>query len=337
MTNDELLDAFGREHEDYHAISRDRRVRRRRILNEAAGGRPFADVTADDLRAHLGELIDQGYAPTSIESRLKVMRPFLEWLWRKGLIDAERLMDFKTVKAPRGSKKKDVPRPYTRAEIKAMWERVEQRYEWNETTLGRFRAGGILRWRKVSRMMQRSQTTAVLSLALFGGLRRDEIFRLSLEDMDPENAYLVVQGARKNEAAEIVPRVVPWQSHMRGAVHNWLAMREEVLRWAVKRGDLTEPHDAPWLSLSWEQHYYKPINAAAFQRMPWYVGVELHRLRHTAATEMLRARMDITHVQRILGHSRIQQTLGYAAIIESDLVSAAARTDEARGAALGYA
>jgi integrase len=57
-------------------------------------------------------------------------------------------------------------------------------------------------------------------------------------------------------------------------------------------------------------------------------GYELHRLRHTCATERLRAGMPLEAVQRLLGHATIQQTLGYAEIIARDVQKHAERSDE---------
>jgi integrase len=63
-------------------------------------------------------------------------------------------------------------------------------------------------------------------------------------------------------------------------------------------------------------------------------GWELHRMRHTAITEMLRAGYPLHEVQRIAGHARIQQTLAYAELLPDDLVKTAARQSDVLSKAL---
>lgn len=41
-------------------------------------------------------------------------------------------------------------------------------------------------------------------------------------------------------------------------------------------------------------------------------GLRLHDLRHTAATKMIEAGVDLVTVSKILGHSSIQMTMRYA-------------------------
>src|SRR3954452_18775340 len=55
---------------------------------------------------------------------------------------------------------------------------------------------------------------------------------------------------------------------------------------------------------------------------------ELHRLRHTCGTEWLRAGMELQIVSRLLGHSNITQTLGYAEIVSDDVHRGAMRAHE---------
>ena len=60
--------------------------------------------------------------------------------------------------------------------------------------------------------------------------------------------------------------------------------------------------------------------------------ITIHRLRHTYATERLRAGVSLAAVRKLLGHQNLQTTLRYAEIdlasIEQELVAARRRTKE---------
>ena len=47
------------------------------------------------------------------------------------------------------------------------------------------------------------------------------------------------------------------------------------------------------------------------------VGVTPHRLRHTLATRLLNAGMDITRIQRLLGHEHLATTMIYARVADT--------------------
>ena len=54
---------------------------------------------------------------------------------------------------------------------------------------------------------------------------------------------------------------------------------------------------------------------------------ELHRLRHTCATERLRAGMPLEDLKEFLGHANIQMTLRYTKLVREDIHKSAARID----------
>lgn len=62
---------------------------------------------------------------------------------------------------------------------------------------------------------------------------------------------------------------------------------------------------------------------------------ELHRFRHTCATERLRAGMALEVLQRFLGHADIAQTLVYTKIVNDDIHRAALKTEPSFAAAVG--
>jgi site-specific recombinase XerD len=112
---------------------------------------------------------------------------------------------------------------------------------------------------------------------------------------------------------------VPMTPSLRDAIAAWLAIRDE----------LAPDHDRPWLCLHTEQHARKPIRWTKFQGLLTKIGrgIEFHRLRHTFATERVRAGMDVAKLQLVMGHSRIQQTLAYTQFVHEDVIRSSSRSD----------
>lgn len=315
MTGADLIEQFCNELHTYHGISEKRRKFQRLTLAECEAhiGHELEAMTADELRAYLTTLVTGGLHPKTVAGRLYAIRPYIRWLWKKEMIDADRLMRLLDVEPPRGHNAGGKPNPYSRKEIQAFWREFDEKYPLprnHEDTIKRW-LNGTKKWSRVQPIAKRFQMKAIVALALAGGLRRDEIWRVELIDVDPLNEYILVHGARKNPQAEAEDRVVPWTTEwMQDALAEWLWLRERI----------DPPHDRIWLSLH-QDHYRKPMRHRQFEvLMRFGRGWGYQRMRHTAATELLRAGYALEHVQKIMGHRNIQQTLGYAKILTDDLV-----------------
>jgi site-specific recombinase XerD len=316
----DVLDRFCADYHSYNDISADRRTMQRRVLTEFAATLPegvdLCTAGANELRDYLASLIADGLKPSTIRRILGAIRPFYKWAWQRGLVTADVLMQIRDVEAPRGGRN-GKPRPYTAKEMRQFWLDLDAALPFVDEKWLRRYFNGSSPWRRVQSHARRLQLEAIVALALYGGLRRDEIWRLSIDDMHYENEYVVVTGARKNAEAEALKRAVPMIEPLRNAIQAWLDFREQ----------LAPTNDAPWLSL-WRKHALKPAQKRTFNLALGRIGpgYSLHRLRHTAATEMLRAGYELEAVQKILGHSRIQQTLEYAELLDEDVLAAAKRS-----------
>jgi site-specific recombinase XerD len=327
-----LIDEFCDYYHAYHDISDHRRRMQRRVLAAVALHTPgeLSTLTAGQLRAFLSARVAAGACPNTIRKELSAIRPFLTWLWETRRLTAEQLMELREVKAPRGASGATIPRPYKAKDLKRFWGELEYAYPWTRSTwrgvkdpreiallyVERWQRGQSP-WGRVQPYAKRLQMEAIVALALYGGIRREEIFRLELEEMHPDNEYVVVRGAAKNQEAESRDRAVPWVDPMREAVAAWLAFRAQ----------LAPAHDRPWLSLH-QQHRLKAMHFRQFGMLMRNIGRgwEFHRMRHTFATYRLAAGIAIDKLQKIMGHKRIQQTLAYAEIQTGDVVEANERS-----------
>lgn len=324
----DLIDRFCAEYGVYNSLTEDRIVNvaaQLRSLRDFAGVE-LVDLEAHQLRAYLTSRLESGRAATTVTKNLRQITPFYKWLWEQKLIDAERLMEFREIKPPRGGAYSGVPNPYKRKEIQRLWAELAERYPLGDSgqtqDLYARWLRGTTSWTKRVRLHHgRLQTEAIVALALYGGLRCGEIARLDLEEMHFDNSA-VIAWSRKNQLAEWRPRPVPMWTPMRDAIQAWFEARAILL----ERQGLV--HERPWVSL-YSRYRGKPWGGQ-FDQLLDPIGDghwSFHRLRHTAATEMLRSGMQLQEVQRILGHATMQQTLGYAQLVQGDILDAAERAE----------
>lgn len=138
---------------------------------------------------------------------------------------------------------------------------------------------------------------AWILLMLHSGLRTGEIRRLRLGDIDWENRRIRIE-----QSKGLKDRLVPLSGPTIHALRAYLGVpRPEMAGNGLVFG-----------------HWHQPLNGQYCRsRLLWYrqrcgVQVSPHQLRHSAATLLLNAGAPVLTVQLILGHKKIDTTLGYA-------------------------
>jgi integrase/recombinase XerD len=136
----------------------------------------------------------------------------------------------------------------------------------------------------------------LLQTAYACGLRIEELLHLRVTDIDSRRMVVVVRHGKGRK-----DRLVPLSPHLL-----------EVLRayWHAER-------PATWLFPG--RHPDRPLNATNLQRVCQRLVARLdfpkrvtpHTLRHSFATHMLEAGVDLFTLQNLLGHSRLQTTALY--------------------------
>jgi integrase len=131
----------------------------------------------------------------------------------------------------------------------------------------------------------------VLIVALNTGMRRNEILSLKWADIDFAWGLILIADSKSGK-----PRKIPMNSAVL-----------ETLRGL--------PREAEYIFYNPEtKTHIKNISAgfATARKKAKLEGLRLHDLRHTAASKMIEAGVDIVTVSKILGHSSIQMTMRYA-------------------------
>jgi site-specific recombinase XerD len=148
---------------------------------------------------------------------------------------------------------------------------------------------------------------ACLLVMLHSGLRVGECIDLRLQDLDlPSKRLIIREGKGQRD------RLVYLSESACQAIQLYLC--------GVQR----QPGDFIWL-----QKNGKPLSTESMRhriaRIGAAVGIEHlhpHRLRHTCATRLLNAGMDIVQIQKLLGHENLNTTMIYArvqdATVEAD-------------------
>jgi site-specific recombinase XerD len=320
-------DQFAAEYLALHQISDIRRRRALKLFAEIEQwlGRELHTIQPEDLNRWMAMKIGEKYDANTVRFWLNMLKPYLRWAWKTRLIDADQWLRLGEVGPPRGASGNNTPRPYKRTELQQFWADLDEAFPQleNDYFLRRFKKG-TCNYRRIRQHLRYAQTRAIVSLALIEGLRRNEIYSLTLDELHPDNAYLLVHGKRTSHREKT--REVPYASEAREAVREWLRLRK-----------LLKPrHKQPWLALQAPKPQ-RPMANKPFNELLASVGngYELHRFRHTYATERLRAGMPIEQLQRLLGHASLQQTLAYAELAREDLAGAMERSDEQFMAAVG--
>lgn len=198
----------------------------------------------------------------------------------------------------------------------------------------------------------------LFATAIFTGLRKGELFGLRKADVDLRNRILTVtrsydRATTKGRRAECIPiaaPLIPYLEHALdtakgellfpdddGRMRSEEADPQKVLRWALGRAGIVEGYD----------HLCRRCKAAKLQPNTWRHSdsakrtcptcgmglwpkaiprpMRFHDVRHSTATMLLRAGVDIHRVQRLLRHTDVRVTAGvYGHLMVDDLREAVA-------------
>jgi len=152
-----------------------------------------------------------------------------------------------------------------------------------------------------------------LDLALHTGMRLGEMYSLTWENVNTSRKVLTIPRSKNGET-----RHVPLNATALSAL---AALR--------KRGDGTGPvvRNLDGESLAGPRHWFEPaLPKAKVRRFSW------HCLRHTFASRLVMAGVDLRTVQELMGHKSIEMTVRYSHLAPKHTLAAVERLADANKA-----
>ncbi len=133
------------------------------------------------------------------------------------------------------------------------------------------------------------------------GLRASECLDLQYQDLDLDGQRLIVRQGKGNQ-----DRVVYLSETLRQVLKRYLTDVQHQAATPL----LIRPTGQP-VAYGWLYQHMAALGQAAGE-----IKVTPHRLRHTLATRLLNAGMNITRIQKILGHDNLNTTMIYARVLD---------------------
>ncbi|MFO1050186.1 MAG: site-specific tyrosine recombinase XerD [Geminicoccaceae bacterium] len=266
----------------------------RRDLADFAGflaqrGLGLVAATAEDIRAYLAVLAEDGLRPSTAARRLAAIRQYFKFLYAEG-----RRPDDPSSQIDRPRQHRPLPKLLELEEIEAL------------IAAARTREGpdGL-------------RLTALLELFYATGLRVSELAGLPLSAVTGDRSVLTVRGKGGRE------RMVPVGRAAREALSAWLAVRASFVgdpsraRWLFpsrgRGGHLTR------------QRVAQLLKAIAVEAGIDPARISPHVLRHAFASHLVANGADLRAVQAMLGHADIATTQIYTHVQAERLAAVVAR------------
>lgn len=147
---------------------------------------------------------------------------------------------------------------------------------------------------------QRHRNHAILATFLHAGLRKKELLRLQVVDLDVANQSIFIRQGKGSK-----DRVVPMSSTLAGILRRYLEERTRLVK------SCPEVFTSLNRDMGLTNEGLKRLVVSA--RRITGLRFHIHTLRHTFATLMLEGGCDIFSLSKIMGHSDIKTTTIYLA------------------------
>lgn len=241
---------------------------------DGLSGSAVSGVTAEQVTAAVLNEADGGGSVSTVQNFVAALRAFLRFCFLEGLLGTDLSG---AALAVTGRRRSPLPQGISRSEARALLASCDRR-----TALGR-------------------RDYAIILTLLRLGLRRGELAAVRLDDLDWRAGEVVIhgKGGRRDR--------LPLPAEVGAAIAGYLrrgrpqgSRRELFLRARAPFG----PIDAGTVSST--------VRRAC--RRAGIVSMGAHRLRHTAACQMVAAGVPLTHIGQVLRHRSLQSTAIYARV-----------------------
>jgi integrase/recombinase XerD len=254
-----------------------------RWMASASSLQTVSDITPQSWFVYLDASLEEGYHVNTINCHLSRLLSFLRFLEENSIPICQRMLLVQPLKtSPR------IPRDVPVSDLRRLLEANEREAQATQAIQRRM---GIM-------------DRAWIYLMLYSGLRTCEVRRLQMEDINFENKRIRIE-----QSKGLKDRLVFMNSATLLALQTWLEVRKT----------LKPPSNRVFF------HRHRPLTQRYCQvRMKSYsqraeVKITPHQLRHSCATLLLNAGAPALSVQSLLGHERLDTTLGYARLYDGTI------------------
>lgn len=261
--------------------------------------RPVAEVDRNVLRGYLRHLFDvRELKETSVKRRLACLKVLFRWLEQEDVIPITPFHRFDgRLKLPQR-----LPRGLTKPEIRLLLGHAAARLGMRP---GRYDV------RPLSRLepLRFTDLTTLMALETLyrTGMRVGELAAVRLADVDAGDGTITVTGKGDRQRRVFLP-----SDALLRLARRYLELRAS--RRPSHAGFILGPGGGPASTHQIRIMVREAAEGAGLDRR-----VTPHMLRHTAATHLLEAGVDIRFVQRLLGHQSISTTEGYTRVTDAAL------------------
>jgi integrase/recombinase XerD len=248
-----------------------------RWLFAETGVRQPEEVTREHLFRYIDAQLVAGYQVATINLDLQTFQGTLRFLHQQGLAIPHQLLTLPGLKKPQR-----LPRFLTDAQVVALRDDLRQR---------------VTQARTPAAVRHSRLDLAAFTLLWQTGIRVSELEDLRLGDVDLAGGALVIREAKglKDRAVFLTARVV-----------------EALRAYLEVRGPALSDHLFIYRHKPLSKDFMRSRLRGAGKRLGFKVTP--HMLRHTFATQLVNAGADVTTIQALLGHKRLNTTMSYARV-----------------------
>jgi site-specific recombinase XerD len=261
-------------------------------------------VTASDCVEFITKyMAESNVSHGTVAVRRKALSSMMRWQFMEGHINAEEITRFLTIRvSKRSNSTYESPRALRKHEIRQVFATIDRRWTYDPKAMDAYARGmkTSVRLRKGLRQsLENVQRHTIILLALHTGMRKEEIYNLTVKDVDPKNRtiYILGKGGKWRHCL--------YTTELREQMTRFLAHRSIVVG---------HRHDKLWFSThgDWGKH----PSIRAFEKWIHYIfdheiGAGWHILRKTFATTCYEMKMPISQISQLLGHADERTTQIY--------------------------
>ncbi len=253
----------------------------------------LTSITPEMVESYAVHLKKEGYAPASMQRKLMSLKVFFNYWVRKRTIPNSPFWHLKL----NLDKAQTLPKALSMDEIQRLLQKAHQIANGYTDEEVDAMGAGFLAIRNV----------ALLEVMFATGMRVGEVSALNVQDFEPNERVIVVQGKGDKQRLAFLQEETSYQALMR-----YLSTREQLpLRTDAIFVNNFQKRLSP-------QGVGVAVNLIAEKAgIPQHITP--HMLRHTAATLLLRAGADLRIVQEFLGHASITTTQRYTHLTKDHL------------------